>query len=145
MQPRGDGPFQVVEKIHDNAYKLDLPGEFKVSATFNVSDLSPFDAGSDSRTNPFEEGGDDVIQDAETTRASQWKDPLIVEDGPMTRLRANRIKQAMGLLAQATVDDVMSYTQKEASSMLGSKSESTWINVLEAAEDEGENYFYAAA
>ncbi|KAH9716908.1 Endonuclease [Citrus sinensis] len=41
--PRGDGPFQVVARINDNAYKLDLPGEYNVSATFNVSDLSPFD------------------------------------------------------------------------------------------------------
>ncbi|KAH9744243.1 Endonuclease [Citrus sinensis] len=41
--PRGDGPFQVVAWINDNAYKLDLPSEYNVSATFNVSDLSPFD------------------------------------------------------------------------------------------------------
>ncbi|XP_071917061.1 uncharacterized protein [Coffea arabica] len=26
LLPRGDGPFQVVERINDNAYKLDLPG-----------------------------------------------------------------------------------------------------------------------
>ncbi|KAH9744190.1 Endonuclease [Citrus sinensis] len=43
LLPRGDGPFQVVARINDNAYKLDLPGEYNVSATFNVSDLSPFD------------------------------------------------------------------------------------------------------
>ena len=45
LHPRGDGPFQILEKINDNAYKVDLPGEYKVSATFNVSDLSPFDVG----------------------------------------------------------------------------------------------------
>ncbi|KAL4335061.1 hypothetical protein GQ457_07G006590 [Hibiscus cannabinus] len=28
LLPRGDGPFQVVAKINDNAYKLDLPGEY---------------------------------------------------------------------------------------------------------------------
>eukprot|EP00256_Glycine_max_P068574 XP_025983169.1 uncharacterized protein LOC113000711 [Glycine max] len=44
LQPRGDGPFQVLEKINDNAYKIDLPNEYNVSATFNVSDLSLFDA-----------------------------------------------------------------------------------------------------
>lgn len=56
LLPRGDRPFQVVEKINVNAYKLDLPGEYNVSANFNVSDLSLFDASSDSRMNSFEEG-----------------------------------------------------------------------------------------
>ena len=61
LQPRGDGPFQVVARVNDNAYKLDLPGEYSVSATFNVSDLVPFDyEGGDLRANPFEEGGNDA-------------------------------------------------------------------------------------
>jgi hypothetical protein len=34
-----DGPFKILEKINDNAYKLELPLEFGVSATFNVLDL----------------------------------------------------------------------------------------------------------
>jgi len=45
LLPRGDGPFQILERINDNAYKLDLPGEYNVSASFNVADLSPFDVG----------------------------------------------------------------------------------------------------
>ena len=50
--------FQVVVRVNDNNYKLDLPGKYNVSATFNVSDLLPFDfEGEDSRANPFEEGG----------------------------------------------------------------------------------------
>jgi hypothetical protein len=40
---------------------VDLPGEYGVSSTFNVSDLSSFDVGDDSRSNPFEERGDDAI------------------------------------------------------------------------------------
>ena len=51
--PRGDGPFQVLKRINNNAYKLDLPGEYTVSATFSVTDLSPFDTGDDLRINPF--------------------------------------------------------------------------------------------
>ncbi|GKV34686.1 hypothetical protein SLEP1_g43038 [Rubroshorea leprosula] len=54
---RGDGLFQVLERIINNAYKLDLPGEYNVSATFNVTDSSPFDAVDDLRTNPFQEEG----------------------------------------------------------------------------------------
>ncbi|XP_073360461.1 uncharacterized protein [Aegilops tauschii subsp. strangulata] len=42
LQPRGDGPFTVLERINDNAYKINLPEEYGVSPTFNVSDLSPY-------------------------------------------------------------------------------------------------------
>ena len=45
--PHVDGPFQVLERIHKNGYKLYLPGEYNVSATFNVADLSPFAAKDD--------------------------------------------------------------------------------------------------
>jgi len=62
LQPRGDGPFQVLERINDNAYKIDLPGEYGVSATFNVADLTLFYTDFDSRLNPFEGRGDDVNQ-----------------------------------------------------------------------------------
>ena len=62
LLPRGDGPFQVLQHINDNAYKLDLPGEYDVSATFNVTDLSPFDVGDDLRANPFQEEGNDGDQ-----------------------------------------------------------------------------------
>ena len=57
LHPRRDSPFQVLERINDNAYKLDLPGEYNIRATFNVSDLSLFDVGDNSRSNPFKERG----------------------------------------------------------------------------------------
>jgi hypothetical protein len=57
LQPRGDGPIQILERINDNAYKVDLPGEYGVSATFNVSDLTLFDVGDDSRSNPLKREG----------------------------------------------------------------------------------------
>ena len=57
LLPRGDGPFQVLERINDNAHKLDLSGEYNVSATFNVTNLSHFDVGDDLRTNPFKRRG----------------------------------------------------------------------------------------
>ena len=58
----------MLERINDNAYKIDLPGEYNVSAIFNVSDLSLFDVGSDSRLNLFEERGNDTT--------AQVTDPL---------------------------------------------------------------------
>ena len=63
LQPRGDGltlTFQVLERINDNAYKIELLGEYGVNATFKVVDLTLFDTDFDSRSNPFEERGDDV-------------------------------------------------------------------------------------
>ncbi|KAH9657916.1 Endonuclease [Citrus sinensis] len=89
LLPRGDGPFQVVARINDNAYKLDLPGEYNVSATFNVSDLSPFDASEDSRMNPFEERGNDENHQGNTIKTSS--DPLHIHGGPITRVRAKKM------------------------------------------------------
>ena len=63
LDPRRDGPFQVLEHINDKTYKIELLGEYNVSTTFNISDLSPFDVGSDSRTNLFEEGENDASED----------------------------------------------------------------------------------
>ncbi|GJY59108.1 transposon ty3-I gag-pol polyprotein [Tanacetum coccineum] len=42
LQDRADGPFRVLKRINDNAYKIDLPGSYGVSATFNVADLTPY-------------------------------------------------------------------------------------------------------
>jgi hypothetical protein len=36
---RAVGPFKILAKINDNAYKLELPPEFGVSLSFNISDL----------------------------------------------------------------------------------------------------------
>lgn len=59
LQARRDGPFQVLERINNNAYKIDLPSSYgNVNATFNVSNLSLYDS-IDSRMNPFQLGGND--------------------------------------------------------------------------------------
>ena len=43
LAPRGDGPFKVLKRINENAYKLDIPtSKYLVHDTFNVTDLSPF-------------------------------------------------------------------------------------------------------
>jgi hypothetical protein len=55
LMPRGDGPFRILAKINDNAYKIDLPPSYGVSNTFNVADLLPFTSEntSESRTTHF--------------------------------------------------------------------------------------------
>ena len=86
-----------LECINDNAYKLDLPGEYNVSATFNVTDLSPFDVGDDLRTNPFQEEGNDAIH-VNTTPRDQVQVPI----GPVTRARAKKFKEVLnGLIQEA--------------------------------------------
>ncbi|XP_052173757.1 uncharacterized protein LOC127789046 [Diospyros lotus] len=76
LAPRGDGPFQVLERINDNAYKIDLLGE-------------------DSRTNPFEERGNDENHHEEQADSNHSSDPLHVPVGPITRARAKRLKEAL--------------------------------------------------
>jgi hypothetical protein len=60
LMPKADGPFKIIEKINDNAYKLELPPEFQVSPTFNIKDLKPYLGEEDeleSRMTPIHEGG----------------------------------------------------------------------------------------
>jgi len=60
--PRTDGPFEILERINDNAYKVNLPGDYGVSATCNVADLSPYledDHLSNLRANSPQKGEDD--------------------------------------------------------------------------------------
>jgi len=61
--PCSDGPFEILEKIGSNAYKVDLPREYGVLATFNVSDLSRYYDESEDipslRSNSHQAGEDD--------------------------------------------------------------------------------------
>jgi hypothetical protein len=36
LMPRAAGPYKILEKINDKAYKLELPPEFGISPTFNI-------------------------------------------------------------------------------------------------------------
>jgi len=45
LMPRGDGPFQVIKRINDNAYELHMSDTFLGSHIFNISDLTPFSVG----------------------------------------------------------------------------------------------------
>ncbi|XP_051141110.1 uncharacterized protein LOC127258345 [Andrographis paniculata] len=42
FSPHGAGPFPVFERINDNAYRIALPEDLGVNATFNVANLSLF-------------------------------------------------------------------------------------------------------
>jgi hypothetical protein len=62
LMSRAAGPFKILTKINDNAYKLELPHEFGVSPSFNISDLRPYlgeEYEMPSRTTSMQEGEDD--------------------------------------------------------------------------------------
>ena len=56
---RGNDPHKIVQKVGDNAYKIELLDEMNIFATFNVGDLTPYtkdkDEGcEDLRANPLQ-------------------------------------------------------------------------------------------
>jgi len=68
LMPRAEGPYKVVARVNDNAYKVELPGDYGVHATFNVGDLSPYlddDGLAELRSIPFKGGGNDTCMDKE--------------------------------------------------------------------------------
>ncbi|GJZ56009.1 RNA-directed DNA polymerase [Tanacetum coccineum] len=79
--PRSDVPFKVLEKVNDNVYKIDLPGN--VSTSCNVADLQPYYDPDEPlptlRTNSFEDGEDDRQEeepDSSPSEASPDTSPL---------------------------------------------------------------------
>jgi len=56
---KGDGPYKVVQKVGENTYKIELPGDMQISPTFNVRDLTPYieddeEHNEDLRANPLQ-------------------------------------------------------------------------------------------
>jgi hypothetical protein len=83
LMPCAVGPFNVLEKINDNAYRFELPPEFGVNPIFNISDLKPYLGEEDeleSRTTLNQEGEDD-----------EDISPLHTMQGPITRARARQL------------------------------------------------------
>ena len=82
LLPRVDGSFKVLERINDNAYKLELPTDFGVSPMFNIADLKPYLAEEnecESRMTQMQEGeNDEDTPSIDTTT-------LVAQQGSMTR------------------------------------------------------------
>jgi hypothetical protein len=77
------GPFKILAKINDNAYKLELPPEFGVSPNFNISDLRSYMRKEDempSRTMSMQEG-----ENNEDINTLATIIPFIEILGPITR------------------------------------------------------------
>lgn len=59
LLPRKDESFQVLKRINENAYIIDLPNNYGFCSSININDLSPFDIGTNSRTILLQERGND--------------------------------------------------------------------------------------
>ncbi|XP_071923188.1 uncharacterized protein [Coffea arabica] len=130
LLPRGDGPFQVVERINDNAYKLDLPGEYGVHATFNVADLSPFHADDelDLGTNRLQEEGIDEGLKSGQTQVAQV---IQVPSGPVTRARAKKMRESL----QALVSTIQGRIGDDLKIIEGLENEDSKLYTLLQVED----------
>lgn len=89
LMPRVDGPLCVLEKVNENAYKLEFSEDYNVSPTFNVRDLTPYledsigtEDGVALRANPFQQRGDDVPHHRKSEPSSPRKEESESE-GPM--------------------------------------------------------------
>jgi len=63
IMPRSEGPYEILEQVGPNAYKVDLSGDYGISAMFNVADLRPYVDESEEipslRSNSSQPGEDD--------------------------------------------------------------------------------------
>jgi translation initiation factor IF-1 len=85
LMSRAAGPFKILAKINDNAYKLELPPKFGVTPSFNISDLRPYlgeEYEMPSRTTSMQEGDDEEINTI---------NPSVEILGPITRSRAQQL------------------------------------------------------
>ncbi|XP_071939958.1 uncharacterized protein [Coffea arabica] len=133
LLPRGDGPFQVMEKINDNAYKLDLPGEYGVHATFNVAYLSPFYADDtiDLGTNCLQEGGTD---DGAPRTNGEQEQVIRVPSSPIIRARAKKIRESL----QALVCTIQERIGDDLKIIEGLENEDSTIYTLLQVEESSE-------
>jgi len=64
---RGDSPYKVVQKVGENAYEIELPGDMQMSTIINVGDLTTYleddeEHGEYLRKNPLQGGEVDTEQ-----------------------------------------------------------------------------------
>jgi hypothetical protein len=106
LMSRAVGSFKILAKINDNAYKLELPPEFGVSSSFNISDLRPYFGEEDempSRTTSMQEGEDD--EDINTLATII---PSIKILGPITWSRAQQLNHQVNSFLCSSVYNIES-------------------------------------
>jgi hypothetical protein len=114
LHPRGDGPFEVIRRLNNNAYQIAIPPEWGVSNSINISglkrvdinELDLFDNPYDLRSDPLKLGGNDVIQESipHPLDPIPRKDHLIIGNGPETRSQRKNRLEALNLLITDLVE-----------------------------------------
>jgi hypothetical protein len=101
---RANGPFKILDKINDNAYKLELLPEIGVSPTINILDLRPYlgeEVEVPLRTMSNQEGEDD-----EDITTSDTTTPSIEMQGPTTRSRAQQLCHQVNSFLCSSANDL---------------------------------------
>jgi len=99
--PKADSLFEVLERINDNTYKVDLPSEHGVSATFIMDDSSAYQADdylADLRIKAFQQGKDDGVALSQDNK-----------EGPKSLTRSNATSkiQAMTQILEKSHGDAL--------------------------------------
>ena len=116
LLPRADGPFKVLARYNNNAYKIDIPRDkYSVSDIFNIKDLSPYhgDEDFDPRSDLSQGRGDDEEHPTviPMDRPSSHQEPR----GPMTRARARALEnEVTSFLSDITYDPLETWLLPES-------------------------------
>lgn len=113
---------EIQKQVGDNAYKLDLPGNPRISTTFNVADLTLCETGdtqSSSRASTFQGGGSDGEFEADLFQGDNTpldaphssfgepqgalESPQGPMEGSMTGGRSKQLNASMEIIVQATL------------------------------------------
>jgi hypothetical protein len=123
LMPQGYGLFHIIERINENAYKIDLPGKYGVDVTFNIFNIFLFDVGDDSRTNSFDDRRND------TTQATP-RDLLEVLISLVTRLRTKRFKEILLIYFMFEKDLLMGFRHYNKIGIRRLKSVNFYLSLL---------------
>ncbi|XP_074315041.1 uncharacterized protein LOC141651220 [Silene latifolia] len=140
--PRAEGPYKVIEKVNDNAYKIELPGDYGVHAIFNVGDLSPYlddDGISELRTIPFKGGGDDTILiDEEVNLDLEQLNKTVPRTVQIHQLFGAKSESAKGVVCLLGLQNVVVRTKPDAAKkFFGSRA---FVNPTVFKDSEGHLY-----
>uniref|UniRef100_A0A2N9I0N6 Reverse transcriptase n=1 Tax=Fagus sylvatica TaxID=28930 RepID=A0A2N9I0N6_FAGSY len=118
----GQKKAEMVKKLHESVRQhIEKKNEQYANKANKGRRQVIFEPGDDSRSNPFEERGNDENQQA------PLKDPLHVPVGPITRARSKKIKEALnGLIQDIWADSTMGHSK------LGPKEDEGVINLIQA-------------